>query len=112
MEITSLISLEMTLSVFQLGTILVIMGLLLNNWKPPIKEQYVFIILGITGMILGYLLKCGVAWGFIWAGLVFYKSKMVEEFKLIKESLTNIQKLRNTVNIDSKENAKEYKIEK
>ena len=101
-----LISAETTIKVIQLGTILIILGLLLNNWKPPIKEQYVFIILGITGMILGYLLGCGIAWGFIWAGLVFYKSKLVEEFKLIKESLTNIQELRS--NVDSKED----KIEK
>lgn len=101
-----LISAETTIKVLQLGTILIILGLLLNNWKPPIKEQYVFIILGITGMILGYLLKCGIAWGFIWAGLVFYKSKLVEEFKLIKESITNIQELRS--NVDSKED----KIEK
>lgn len=94
---------EMTVSIFQLGAILIILGLLLNNWKPPIKEQYVFILLGVAGMILGYLLKCGIAWGFIWAGLVFYKSKMVEEFKLLKESLTNIQELRKAVNKDKKE---------
>lgn len=94
---------EMTVSIFQLGAILIILGLLLNNWKPPIKEQYVFILLGVAGMVLGYLLKCGIAWGFIWAGLVFYKSKMVEEFKLLKESLTNIQELRKAVNKDNKE---------
>lgn len=94
---------EMTVSIFQLGAILIILGLLLNNWKPPIKEQYVFILLGVAGMVLGYLLKCGIAWGFIWAGLVFYKSKMVEEFKLLKESLTNIQELRKAVNKDKKE---------
>lgn len=94
---------EMTVSIFQLGAILIILGLLLNNWKPPIKEQYVFILLGVAGMVLGYLLKCGIAWGFIWAGLVFYKSKMVEEFKLLKESLTNIQELRKAVNKDRKE---------
>ena len=94
---------EMTVSIFQLGAILIILGLLLNNWKPPIKEQYVFILLGVAGMVLGYLLKCGIAWGFIWAGLVLYKSKMVEEFKLLKESLTNIQELRKAVNKDKKE---------
>lgn len=94
---------EMTVSIFQLGAILIILGLLLNNWKPPIKEQYVFILLGVAGMVLGYLLKCGIAWGFIWAGLVFYKSKMVEEFKLLKEALTNIQELRKAVNKDKKE---------
>lgn len=100
MEVANILSLEMTFSVLQLGLILIILGLLLNSWKPPIKEQYVFIILGISGMILGYLLKCGIAWGFIWAGLVFYKSKIVEEFKLIKESLTNLKELREVSKIE------------
>lgn len=85
---------EMTLNILQLGLILIILGLLLNSWKPPIKEQYVFILLGISGMVLGYLLACGIAWGFIWAGIVFYKSKLVEEFRLVKESLMNLKELR------------------
>lgn len=96
------LSLESIVSVFQLGAILIIIGLLLNNWKPPIKEQYVFIILGIIGMFLGHLLKCGIAWGFIWSGIVFYKAKLVEEFKLIKESLNNLKELR-TIKDSSKE---------
>ena len=94
MNMNDFLSLEMTISIFQLGAILIILGLLLSNWKPPIKEQYVFIMLGVSGMVLGYILKCGIGWGFIWAGLVFYKSKLVEEFKLIKESLSNIKQLR------------------
>ena len=94
MNLNDFLSVEMTVSIFQLGAILIILGLLLNNWKPPIKEQYVFIIIGVSGMILGYVLKCGITWGFMWAGLVFYKSKLVEEFRLIKESLSNIKELR------------------
>ena len=94
MNMNEFFSLEMTVGIFQLGAILIILGLLLSNWKPPIKEQYVFIMLGVSGMVLGYILKCGIAWGFIWAGLVFYKSKLVEEFRLIKESLSNIKELR------------------
>lgn len=102
MNMNEFFSIEMTVGIFQLGAILIILGLLLNNWKPPIKEQYVFIILGIIGMFLGHLLKCGIAWGFIWAGIVFYKAKLVEEFKLIKESLNNLKKLR-TIKDSSKE---------
>ena len=98
----------MTVGIFQLGAILTILGLLLNNWKPPIKEQYVFIMLGVAGMILGYVLKCGIAWGFIWAGLVFYKGKLVEEFKLVKESLSNIKELREvTKNQETEDDLKE-----
>lgn len=97
----------MTINILQLGLILIILGLLLSNWKPPIKEQYVFIMLGISGMILGHLLSCGIAWGFIWAGVVFYKAKLVEEFRLVKESLTNLRELR-----ELKEESKEENIEK
>lgn len=85
---------ELTVNILQLGLILVILGLLLNNWKPPIKDQYVFIILALAGMGLGYVLGCGIYWGFIGAGLVFYKNKLVEELKLVKESLTNLKELR------------------
>lgn len=82
---------EITVSVVQLGLILIILGLLLNNWEPPIKDQYTFIILAIAGMALGYILNCGIHWGFIGAGLVFYKGKLVEEFKLVKESLIDLK---------------------
>lgn len=109
MQINEFLSVEMTISIFQLGAILIILGLLLNNWKPPIKEQYVFIMLGVAGMILGFLLGCGIGWGFIWAGIVFYKSKLVEEFKLLKESLSNLKELREVK--DSAE-ATEEEIEK
>lgn len=84
---------ELTVSILQLGLILIILGLLLNNWKPPIKDQYVFIMLGLAGIGLGHILGCGIYWGFIGAGLVFYKGKLVEEFRLVKESLGNLKEL-------------------
>lgn len=90
------LNMEMTIGLLQLGLILIILGLLLNNWKPPIKDQYTFIILGIAGIGLGYLLGCGVYWGFIGSGLVFYKGKLVEEFKLVKESLSNLNEIKET----------------
>lgn len=88
-------NIELTVGLLQLGLILIILGLLLNNWKPPIKDQYVFIILGLAGIGLGYLLGCGIYWGFIGAGLVFYKGKLVEEFKLVKDSLGNLNEMKN-----------------
>ena len=90
---------EITVGVIQLGLILIIIGLLLTNWESPIKDQYVFIILAIVGMLLEYVLKCGIHWGFIGAGLVFYKGKLVEEFRLIKESSHKI----NTANVSEYE---------
>lgn len=82
---------EITVSLIQLGLILIILGLLLTNWEPPIKDQYTFIILAFAGMGLGYILNCGIHWGFIGAGLVFYKGKLVEEFKLVRESLLDLK---------------------
>jgi hypothetical protein len=82
---------EITVSIIQLGLTLIIIGLLLNNWEPPIKDQYTFIILAIVGMGLGYVLNCGIHWGFIGAGLVFYKGKLVEEFRLVKDSLIDLK---------------------
>lgn len=87
-------NIELTVGLLQLGLILIILGLLLNNWKPPIKDQYVFIILGVAGIGLGHLLGCGMYWGFIGAGLVFYKGKLVEEFKLVKDSLGNLNEIK------------------
>lgn len=98
---------ELTIGIIQLGVILIIIGILLNNWKPPIKEQYIFIILGAVGMILGHVLKCGIAWGFILAGLVFYKSKLIEEFKLVKEAISDLEKLRLLKTDKSKEDQKD-----
>ena len=74
---------ELTFNLIQLGLILIIIGLLLRNWEPPI--------LGIVGMALGYLLDCGIHWGFIGAGLVFYKDKLVSEAGLVKESFLNLK---------------------
>lgn len=82
---------DITVSIIQLCLILIIIGLLLSNWEPPIKDQYTFIILSIFGMFLGYILNCGIYWGFVVAGLVFYKNKLIEEFKLVKESLTELK---------------------
>lgn len=86
----------MSINLLQLGLILIILGLLLTNWKPPIKDQYVFILLAIAGVFLGYILGCGAYWGFIGAGLVFYKGKLVEEFRLVKESLGGIKQVKDS----------------
>ena len=69
-----------------------ICGLLLNSWEPPIKAQYRFMILAVIGVILGVCLGCGGIYGFIGAGLVFYKDKLVEEMKLVKDSFVDINR--------------------
>ena len=83
---------ELTLELLQLGLVLMICGLLLTNWEPPIKAQYRFMILAIVGVILGIWLGCGSVYGFIGAGLIFYKDKLVEEVRLVKESFIDINR--------------------
>lgn len=83
---------ELTLELLQLGLVLMICGLLLTNWEPPIKAQYRFMILAVVGVILGIWLGCGSVYGFIGAGLIFYKDKLVEEVRLVKESFIDINR--------------------
>ena len=83
---------ELTLELIQLGLVLMICGLLLTNWEPPIKAQYRFMILAIVGVILGIWLGCGSIYGFMGAGLIFYKDKLVEEVRLVKESFIDINR--------------------
>lgn len=83
---------ELTLELLQLGLVLMICGLLLTNWEPPIKAQYRFMILAVVGVILGIWLGCGSIYGFIGAGLIFYKDKLVEEVRLVKESFIDINR--------------------
>ena len=83
---------ELTLELLQLGLVLMICGLLLTNWEPPIKAQYRFMILAIVGVILGIWLGCGSVYGFIGAGLIFYKDKLVEEVRLVRESFIDINR--------------------
>ena len=83
---------KLTLELIQLGFVLMICGLLLSSWEPPIKAQYRFMILAVIGVILGFCLGCGGIYGFIGAGLIFYKDKLVEEMRLVKESFVDINK--------------------
>ena len=85
-------NIQLTLELLQLGLVLMICGLLLTNWEPPIKAQYRFMILAVIGIILGICLGCGGIYGFIGAGLIFYKDKLVEEMKLVKESFIDISR--------------------
>ena len=83
---------ELTLELLQLGLVLMICGLLLSSWEPPIKSQYKFLILAVIGVALGILLGCGGIYGFIGAGLIFYKDKLVEEVRLVRESFIDINR--------------------
>ena len=72
--------------------LLVILGLLLKNWQPPIqKQQYIVMALLVMGAILGHFMIDSWAYGVCLAGLVFYKDKLVEEIKLVTNSYENLK---------------------
>ena len=72
--------------------ILIVEGLFLKKWDPPIKKQYVALILLLSGLGLGHFMVTNAAYGFLIAGLVFYKDELVEEIKLVRESVLKVKK--------------------
>ena len=94
-------SLELSNYVVLTG-ILIVAGLLLKKWEPPIKKQYVALVLLTLGLVLGHLMVGYAAYGFLMAGLVFYKDELVEEVKLVKESVIAVKKEKDLTNGDDK----------
>lgn len=85
---------QMTIDVLLLGLVLTVLGLFLTKWKPPIKSQYIFILLAVIGMGLGwYMLKgfYGLLWGWVYTGLVFYKKDLVDAIHQIKSAFFSIK---------------------
>lgn len=82
--------------------ILIVAGLFLKKWEPPIKKQYVALLLLVMGLALGQLMVNYAAYGFLIAGLVFYKDELVEEVKLVKESVIAVKKEKDLTNGDDK----------
>ena len=94
-------SLELSNYVVLTG-ILIVVGLFLKKWEPPIKKQYVALSLLAIGLILGHLMVNYAAYGFLMAGLVFYKDELVEEVKLVKESVIAVKIEKDLTNGDDK----------
>ena len=94
-------SLELSNYVVLTG-ILIVVGLFLKKWEPPIKKQYVALSLLAIGLILGHLMVNYAAYGFLMAGLVFYKDELVEEVKLVKESVIAVKKEKDLTNGEDK----------
>ena len=94
-------SLELSNYVVLTG-ILIVVGLFLKKWEPPIKKQYVALSLLAIGLILGHLMVNYAAYGFLMAGLVFYKYELVEEVKLVKESVIAVKKEKDLTNGEDK----------
>lgn len=83
-------SLELSNYVVLTG-ILIVEGLFLKKWDPPIKRQYVALILLLSGLALGHFMVTNAAYGFLIAGLVFYKDELVAEIKLVKDSVLEMK---------------------
>lgn len=71
--------------------ILIVVSLFLKNWQPPIKRQYIAMILLTLGVVLGHLMVHNPAYGFLISGLVFYKDELVQEVKKVMESFKSIK---------------------
>ena len=100
---------QMTIDVILLGLVLVVIGLFLRKWEPPIKDQYIFIALASLGCILGYFMLhgfYGVLWGIVYTGLVFYKDELVKEASLVKDSFIDLKRESDkTMNQDDERNS-------
>ena len=77
---------------FVLTGVLIVVSLFLKNWKPPIKRQYIAMILLPLGIILGGFMVQNPAYGFLISGLVFYKDELVQEIKKVVQSFNSIKK--------------------
>lgn len=72
--------------------LLIILSVYLTRWEPPIKKQYIALVLFIAGALLSYFMVNNWAYGILIAGLVYYKQELVEEVKSIKNSFKDISK--------------------
>lgn len=73
-----------------LTIMLIILGLLLRNWQPPIKHQYIVILLLGIGSLLGHHMIDSWTWGFCIGGLTYYKDLLVTDFNLVASSFKQL----------------------
>lgn len=76
---------------FVITGLLIVLSVYLTRWEPPIKKQYIAMILFIVGAVLSYFMVSNWAYGVLIAGLVYYKEELVEEVKMIKNSFNGIR---------------------
>ena len=98
---------QLTPQVILLGLVLVGLTLFLENWQPPIKKQYMFIILAVVGCSLGYyMLKGfnGTLWGFVYTSLVFFKDELVKNVEEVANAFNCIFGKDKKDNQDNQEN--------
>lgn len=79
------------LNYIQLTGVLIVISLFLNSYEPPIKRQNIALIVMVFGLVLGWLMVHDLAYGFLLAGLVFFKDELVSEASLISECITKFK---------------------
>ena len=73
------------LNYLELTGVLIVISLFLNNYEPPIKRQNIALTVMAFGLALGWLMVENLAYGFLIAGLVFFKDELVSEASLVSE---------------------------
>ena len=87
------------LNYLELTGVLIVISLFLNNYEPPIKRQNIALTIMAFGLALGWLMVENLAYGFLIAGLVFFKDELVSEASLVSECFTKF-KLKREKNSD------------
>ena len=83
----------------ELTGVLIVISLFLNNYEPPIKRQNIALIVMASGLALGWLMVENLGYGFLIAGLVFFKDELINEASLISQCITKF-KLKKEKNSD------------
>lgn len=71
--------------------LLIVLSVYLTRWEPPIKKQYIALVLFISGALLSFFMVSNWAYGVLIAGLVYYKEELVNEVKVIKNSFNGVK---------------------
>lgn len=71
--------------------LLIVLSVYLTRWEPPIKKQYIALVLFISGALLSFFMVNNWAYGVLIAGLVYYKEELVNEVKVIKNSFNGVK---------------------
>ena len=83
---------ELGLNYFIIAGLLIVACVFLERWQPPLKKQYIALILFVLGGGLSYYTLHNLAYGILIAGLVYYKEELVQEVAKVKDSFTSIRK--------------------
>lgn len=71
--------------------LLIVLSVYLSRWEPPIKKQYIALVLFISGALLSFFMVSNWAYGVLIAGLVYYKEELVNEVRIIRNSFNGIK---------------------